>query len=82
MLGNALLSQRLGQSFAQGISVRNGGRAPFKWTATGLPQGVSIRWATGTTNRNIPPGDAEIFGNPQRPETQAFMSCVQEESGQ
>ena len=62
--GNAFQDATLGQSFAQGISIRNGGRAPFTWAATGLPPGVSIRWIVGTTNGNIFPGDAEIWGSP------------------
>ena len=61
--GNAFQDVSLGQAFSQGVSVHNGGRAPFAWTALGLPQGVSIRSAIGTTGGNISPGDAEIWGN-------------------
>jgi len=60
---NAFQDVSLGQAFSKGISVHNGGRAPFTWTALGLPPGVSIRSALGTTNGNISPGDAEIWGN-------------------
>jgi hypothetical protein len=46
------------------ISVLNGGSAPFTWTASGLPAGMSIRSGSGTTTSYITPGDAQLWGTP------------------
>src|SRR5262249_18886118 len=43
------------------ISVKTG-TAPFTWTATGLPPGMSIRFGA-TMSNELSPGDAEIWGN-------------------
>ena len=43
------------------IAVTNG-TAPFTWTATGLPPGMSIRTGSGTTSSWLAPGDAELWG--------------------
>jgi uncharacterized protein (TIGR03437 family) len=42
----------------------NGGAAPYSWSATGLPPGMSIRSGSGDTSSNINPGDLELWGSP------------------
>ena len=64
----------IGVRCSRGIAVRRGGTAPFTWTATGLPPGVSIRSSTGasTTIVSLGPGsgslltagDGELWGVP------------------
>ena len=56
------------------IFLANGGAAPYTWTATGLPQGLAIRWGSGNTSRFVTPGDGEIFGLPR--EIGAFSVTV------
>src|SRR5262249_40753354 len=46
----------------RGISSFSGVKAPFTWTATGLPAGMSIRFGDATS---FTPGDAEVFGLPR-----------------
>ena len=41
-----------------------GGAAPYSWSATGLPPGMSIRSGSGNTSRFIDPGDFELWGSP------------------
>jgi uncharacterized protein (TIGR03437 family) len=41
-----------------------GGLAPYSWSATGLPPGMSIRFGSGTTSSYIVPGDFELWGAP------------------
>lgn len=53
----------IGFSYARIVSVFSGGTAPFTWSATGLPPGMSIRpW--NQAERVITPDDAEIWGTP------------------
>jgi hypothetical protein len=53
----------IGFSYARIVSVFSGGTAPFTWTATGLPPGMSIRpW--NQAERVLTPDDAEIWGTP------------------
>ncbi|PYR52930.1 MAG: hypothetical protein DMF89_01060, partial [Acidobacteria bacterium] len=47
----------------RGVNV-NGGTAPFTWTATGLPPGMSIRFSPAATLSWIAPGDLELWGRP------------------
>jgi hypothetical protein len=54
----------LGWPFVRTAWVYAGGAAPFAWTATGLPPGLSIRWGSGNTLPWIAPGDLEISGTP------------------
>ena len=54
----------LGVPCTRTISVQSGGTAPFTWTATGLPPGMSIRSGSGTTLSWVTPGDAELWGTP------------------
>jgi len=44
----------------RGIGVGSGGAAPYTWTASGLPKGMSIRFGSGTTSSWVTPGDGEI----------------------
>jgi Putative Ig domain/Putative binding domain, N-terminal len=52
----------LGWPCNQGIGVGRGGRAPFTWTATGLPNGMGIR--SGGFNYWWNPSDGELWGVP------------------
>jgi uncharacterized protein (TIGR03437 family) len=40
-----------------------GGAAPYGWSATGLPPGMSIRFGSGNTSSYIVPGDFELWGS-------------------
>ena len=46
------------------FSVRSGGRAPFTWTATGLPPGMDIQSGSGNTSSNVNPTQVELWGTP------------------
>ena len=63
-LGGTFQDCSLGNGCSQEVAVRSGGTAPFTWSATGLPLGMSIRWGSESTSGNVWPGDAEIWGNP------------------
>ncbi|HXT28581.1 MAG TPA: putative Ig domain-containing protein, partial [Vicinamibacterales bacterium] len=53
----------LGVPCTRTISVRNGGTAPFAWTASGLPPGMTVRFGgNGETLSSVTPGDAELWG--------------------
>jgi large repetitive protein len=53
----------IGFGYARIVSVFSGGTAPFTWSATGLPPGMSIRpW--DQAERILTPDDAEIWGTP------------------
>jgi hypothetical protein len=56
----------LGDDCADAISVNSGGTAPFMWSASGLPQGMAMRFGSGVTSSYITPGDAEIYGRPSQ----------------
>src|SRR5436190_1767214 len=71
----------VGQSCAQGIQVRNGGRAPFVWSSSPLPPGMSIRFEAGAMSSNIAPGDAELWGNPVVPGDYSFTVTVTDADG-
>ena len=47
---------------SRGASVSSGGRAPFTWSQTGLPQGLSMRSGAGQTSYWVWPGDVQIAG--------------------
>ncbi len=42
----------------------SGGVAPYTWTASGLPPGMSIRFGSGVTSTYVTPGDFELWGSP------------------
>jgi hypothetical protein len=50
-----------------------GGTAPFTWTATGLPAGMSVRSGSGNTSTYIGPGWAEVWGIPQTAGTYSVL---------
>ncbi len=52
----------VGQTYGWQIPTCCGGTAPFTWTASGLPTGMSIRWGSGVTSDYIAPGWGEIWG--------------------
>jgi uncharacterized repeat protein (TIGR01451 family) len=54
----------IGQSCGRQVNVGNGGTAPFSWTATGLPPGMSIRGGSGVTSSYVSPASAELWGSP------------------
>jgi putative Ig domain-containing protein len=54
----------LGVPCTRTISVLNGGTAPFSWTASGLPAGMSIRSGSAMTTSFVTPGDAQLWGTP------------------
>jgi hypothetical protein len=71
----------VGNYYSRGISVLNGGAAPFTWTATGLPAGMSIRSGSNLTQPNINPGDGEIFGTPSILGTYNVLATVTDVNG-
>src|SRR5262249_27315520 len=44
--------------------VFGGGIAPFTWSVTGLPPGMSFRSGDGITSSYVSPGDVELWGSP------------------
>jgi hypothetical protein len=57
----------VGGTFSNGVSVFNGGSAPFEWSALGLPPGLAIRTGSRIARDYITPGDAEVWGVPTTP---------------
>jgi len=53
----------IGTYCSRPVSVFNGGLAPYTWTVTGLPDGMSARAGSGTT-KSVYPVDVELFGVP------------------
>lgn len=45
------------------VTVFSGGTAPFTWTASGVPPGMSVRFGTNTS-AYLTPGDAQLVGAP------------------
>jgi hypothetical protein len=58
-----------GLTFGLQIPTCCGGVAPFKWSATGLPAGMSIRSGSGITSDYVTPGWGEIWGVASTPGT-------------
>src|SRR5262249_17331656 len=54
----------LGSPCVDEAFVGGGGRAPFSWTASGLPPGMSARTGSGTTTSWIAPENLELWGAP------------------
>ena len=54
----------IGQFCSQTVAVDKGGVAPFSWSVSGLPAGMSLRTGAGVTSSDTAPGYAELFGNP------------------
>jgi hypothetical protein len=53
----------IGVNCSRQVFAANGGIAPFTWTASGLPPGMSIRWGSGTSSY-VGGAAAEIWGTP------------------
>jgi putative Ig domain-containing protein/all-beta uncharacterized protein len=71
----------LGWPYTQNAWVSAGGTAPFTWTATGLPPGLSIRWGSGNTVSWVTPGNVEITGSPTALGTYNVTLTVTDASG-
>ena len=55
----------IGVQCGNGVNAESGGTAPFAWTATGLPPGMTVHSTShGATDSWITPGDAELWGTP------------------
>ena len=54
----------IGEFCDQTVVVDKGGVAPFSWSVSGLPAGMSLRSGEAVTSRDTAPGHAELFGNP------------------
>lgn len=52
----------VGSPFSLGFSIINGGTPPFSVTASGLPDGMSVRTGAGVTSPYITPADVELYG--------------------
>jgi large repetitive protein len=46
------------------MEVQSGGRAPFAWSVTGLPPGMSFRSSTGNEQWWLGPENVELWGTP------------------
>jgi hypothetical protein len=53
----------LGDPYTWSFNVCCGGTAPYTWTASGLPPGLSIRFGNAASS-NLAPGAGEIWGVP------------------
>jgi hypothetical protein len=62
---STLTNCSIGNPCDMGVSVFSGGVAPFTWSASGLPPGLSLRFGDGLTSTYVAPGDAEIWGTAQ-----------------
>lgn len=54
----------IGVGCAQAIAVTAGGTAPFLWSASGLPPGMTYRFGGNGTSAYVSGGDLELFGAP------------------
>ncbi len=70
-----------GDTYGSGVYVCCGGTAPYAWTATGLPPGMSIHTGAGVTSQYVSPGDAEIWGIPQTAGTYNVQFTVTDAAG-
>ncbi len=71
----------VGNAYAFQVTMCCGGTAPFTWTASGLPTGMSIRSGSGITSPYIGPGNAEIWGIPQAAGTYNITVTVTDANG-
>jgi hypothetical protein len=64
---DALDDCTFGWPCSRGVLVYAGGTAPYNWSASGLPPGMSIRRGTTTgANPYYPAADGEIWGTPSQ----------------
>lgn len=66
----------VGLQFGWQIPTCCGGVAPFTWSATGLPAGMSIRSGSGITSDYVTPGWGEIWGVASIPGTYSVTVTV------
>ena len=66
---------------SRSVGVFSGGTAPFTWTASGLPAGMSIRTGDGVTSSWITPGDVELWGSPDATGTFSVQLTVTDATG-
>jgi len=66
----------VGMNYGWQIPTCCGGVAPFTWTATGLPAGMSIRSGSGITSDYVFPGWGEIWGVASTPGTYSVTVTV------
>ena len=71
----------VGDTYTSQVPICCGGTAPFTWTATGLPAGMSIRSGSGVTSDYIPPGNGEIWGLASTPGTYNVTVKVTDANG-
>jgi hypothetical protein len=72
----------LGQACVLQTIVNSGGRAPFSWTANGLPPGMDSRSGSGLTTYYIQPENLELWGAPMQLGTFPTQLKVQDPDGQ
>src|SRR6185295_17032910 len=70
-----------GVACARGVSVLNGGTAPFAWTASGLPPGMTVHFGSSNTLWWIAPNDAELWGRPTATGTYNVQLTVTDANG-
>ncbi|HUB80572.1 MAG TPA: putative Ig domain-containing protein [Bryobacteraceae bacterium] len=63
------------------VNVNNGGVAPFTWTVTGLPPGVSYRTYEQSELTYMTPGQVEIWGAPTAPGSYPITYTVKDGNG-
>ncbi len=54
----------IGAGCTRAIGVSGGGVAPFTWSVSGLPPGMTSRSGSGATLAYVSPGDLELYGAP------------------
>ena len=71
----------IGQPWSVVFSVSKGGTAPFGWSVTGLPPGLSIRSGSDNTSSGVSPGDVEVWGTPTETGTFTMQLTVTDANG-
>ncbi|MCX6629154.1 MAG: Ig domain-containing protein, partial [Candidatus Solibacter sp.] len=63
------------------LGVWYGGTAPFTWTVTGLPAGMSARFGSGNTIASVTPSDVELYGSPLQAGVYAIHAVATDANG-
>ncbi len=71
----------LGNNYGWQIPTCCGGVAPFTWSASGLPAGLSIRSGSGVTSNYVTPGWGEIWGVASIPGDYNVTATVTDSTG-